>query len=74
MAHALRDQGFVVRSRRHHGRVRLPSGVKVSPEPVAATSLAEESGRPFFVLALPDIWRQHPAFSTVEMLEAAIVP
>lgn len=57
------DADVVVRATPHGGEVRLPSGARVpASAPAAYASLYERGGasRPFFVLALLEVWRAHP--------------
>jgi hypothetical protein len=46
-----------VRSVRHNGTVHLPNGAPISVEMKASTSLYRNGRAPFFVMAMPSVWR-----------------
>lgn len=57
-----RARPVAVWARQHGGRVSLPSGTEVAVQPLAGTTVTADGRTPYFVLALPDVWREHPAF------------
>lgn len=68
------DESVPVRALPHDSVVRLPGGSTIPVQGVAFASLYEDaSGQtlPFFVLALPEIWREH--FPEDPSLEAEIL-
>jgi hypothetical protein len=60
----------------HKGRVRLPSGAQLPAAPTAFAAVydsAPAGKAPFFVLALPDVWRQDPKAAAEPRLDAIIL-
>jgi hypothetical protein len=56
------------RSLRYRKRFVLPSGQRQTSKAVAFTALAED-GQPFFVMALPSVWRRDPRTTPDEDVE-----
>ena len=65
-----------VRVETHTGLVPLPSGAAVAAAPTAFAAVYEAApaGKaPFFVLALPEVWRQDPKAAAEPRMEAIIL-
>lgn len=60
-------------ARPHEGMVRLPSGAEVPARGMAFASLFNEGRTPFFVLALPDVFRLDPDAPQLPGLEKIIL-
>jgi hypothetical protein len=56
---------------RHGGMVRLPSGDQVPPQIMSFASTYGD-GRPFFVMAMPSIWRAEPRHAADPNLDALV--
>lgn len=56
-------QNVLVEGVPHEGTVTLPNGARIPAEIVAAAMPGHDGGTPFFVLALPELWEQHPQAS-----------
>jgi hypothetical protein len=44
----------------HQGKIRLPDGGELSPGPIATTSLYRDGEATYFVVGLPEVWRDEP--------------
>lgn len=66
---AFRGRQVPVYSAPHDGSVRLPTGSERPADPAASASVYETGDRvvPYFILALPEIWRRTPG--TAEMAD-----
>lgn len=59
-----------IHARTHGGEIALPGGKTLPPRPIAvAFPPPAEGGRPFFVLALPEIWREHVGHDDPHVVE-----
>lgn len=65
---SLRGEAVAVLALEHHEVVRLPDGREIAPAPLAFTALYGD--RPFFVTALPDVWRATPGIEQVGDVDA----
>lgn len=65
----LGERPVPVSSVRHGGTVVLPSGARIPLAPRMNAALAEELDRPYFVLALPSVFRLNPAAAADPLLE-----
>ncbi len=67
------DQPVPIRSEVNHGMIRLPTGDSFPAQPRISAGFSADLGRPYFILALPRVFRRDPGAARDTLLDQRIL-